>query len=229
MAKIEIFPVNKGVCTALFVNLDLLVASIWCSMDKKVLYRKFREDADYLVKKLRESDENAFTFLFDTYGKSLYFYCNSILKNSTFGKDVVQESFVGLWERRKDFLALLPVRVFLYQTARNKCMDLLKHEQVVYKHEAALTQKFSEDFWDEKMIEEEMLGEIYRAIDELPPECRRVFRLGLEGLSNQEIADSLSISLNTVKTQKQRAMAALKRRFGAGILIVLWGMFDWFN
>ena len=195
-------------------------------MDKKMQYRKFKEDANYLVKRLRDSDEEAFAFLFDTYGKSLYFYCNSILKNSTFGEDVVQESFVNLWERRKDFVALLPVRVFLYQTARNKCMDLLKHEQVIHKHEASLVKEFSEDFLDEKMIEEEMLGEIYRAIDELPSECGRVFRLGLEGLSNQEIADTLSISVNTVKTQKQRAMTVLKKRFSTGMLLVLLGMTD---
>ena len=124
---------------------------------------------------------------------------------------------------------LLPIRVFLYQTARNKCLDLLKHEQVVHKHEAALIQELSEDSLDEKMIEEEVLGEIYRAIDELPPECRRVFRLGLEGLSNQEIADSLSISINTVRTQQQRAMIVLKKRFSMGTLLVLFGMVDLFN
>ena len=126
-------------------------------------------------------------------------------------------------------MSLLPIRVFLYQTARNKCLDLLKHEQVVHKHEAALIQELSEDSLDEKMIEEEVLGEIYRAIDELPPECRRVFRLGLEGLSNQEIADSLSISINTVRTQKQRAMIVLKKRFSMGTLLVLFGMVDLFN
>lgn len=92
-----------------------------------------------------------------------------------------------------------------------------------------MIQELSEDSLDEKMIEEEVLGEIYRAIDELPPECRRVFRLGLEGLSNQEIADSLSISINTVRTQKQRAMAVLKKRFSMGILLVLLGMVDLFN
>ena len=181
-------------------------------------YRKFRHNVDYLVRRLQDGDE-----------KSLYFYCNSILKNSTFSEDIVQESFVTLWERRQDFMSLLPIRVFLYQTARNKCLDLLKHEQVVHKHEAALIQELSEDSLDEKMIEEEVLGEIYRAIDELPPECRRVFRLGLEGLSNQEIADSLSISINTVRTQKQRAMIVLKKRFSMGTLLVLFGMVDLFN
>ena len=89
-------------------------------MNLNVQNKRFREEPEYLVKRLRESDENAFAFLLDAYGKSLYFYCNSILKNDTFAEDIVQESFVRLWERRKNFVQLLPIRVFLYQTARNK-------------------------------------------------------------------------------------------------------------
>ena len=169
-------------------------------MNQSVQNKRFREEPEYLVKRLRESDENAFAFLLDTYGKSLYFYCNSIL----------------------------PIRVFLYQTARNKCLDLLKHEQVVHKYEADIVRELSEDFLDEKMIEEEMLGQLYRAIEELPTECARVFKLGLEGLSNQEIADTLSVSIHTVKTQKQRAMSVLKQRFGIGTILVMFGMTDFF-
>ena len=63
-------------------------------MNLNVQNKRFREEPEYLVKRLRESDENAFAFLLDTYGKSLYFYCNSILKNDTFAEDIVQESFV---------------------------------------------------------------------------------------------------------------------------------------
>ena len=164
-----------------------------------------------------------------TLSDNLYRFALKSLRDEELAKDIVQESFVTLWERRQDFMSLLPIRVFLYQTARNKCLDLLKHEQVVHKHEAALIQELSEDSLDEKMIEEEVRGEIYRAIDELPPDCRRVFRLGVEGLWIQEIADSLSISINTVRTQKQRAMAVLKKRFSMGILLVLLGMVDLFN
>lgn len=175
------------------------------------------------MKRLREGDEYAFAYLLDTYGKSLYFYCNSILKDDVFAEDVVQESFVSLWERRKDFMVLLPIRVFLYQTAKNKCLDLLKHQQVVHKHESDVIRELSDDSLDEKMIEEELLGQLYRAVEELPTECARVFKLGLEGMSNQEIADTLGISIHTVKTQKQRAMSTLKSRFGVGVLLVIFG------
>lgn len=56
-----------------------------------------------------------------------------------------------------------------------------------------------------------------------------VLGLGLEGLSNQEIADALSVSIHTVKTQKQRAMAVLKRRFSTGVLLVFFWMTDFFS
>ena len=190
-------------------------------IDRSLQNKRFREEPDYLVKRLRESDEEALAFLLTTYGKSLYFYCNSILKNDVFSEDIVQESFMSLWERRKDFVALLPIRVFLYQSARNKCLDQLKHQQVIEKHENELIRELSEDTLDEKMIEEELLGQLYRAIEELPTECARVF--GLEGLSNQEIADTLKVSIHRVKTQKQRAMTTLKNRFGAGVVLVVFG------
>lgn len=198
-------------------------------MDRKQQKKRFQEEPEYLVKRLRDSDEYAFAFLLNTYGKSLYFYCNSILKNDTFAEDIVQESFVCFWERRKDFIQLLPIRVFLYQTAKNKCLDLLKHEAVVLKHETDVIRELNDDCLDEKMIEEEVLGEIYRAIEELPTECARVFKLGLEGLSNQEIADTLSVSIHTVKTQKQRAMAVLKHRFGMETILVVLGVTEFFS
>lgn len=198
-------------------------------MDRKQQKKRFQEEPEYLVKRLRDSDEYAFAFLLNTYGKSLYFYCNSILKNDTFAEDIVQESFVCFWERRKDFIQLLPIRVFLYQTAKNKCLDLLKHEAVVLKHETDVIRELNDDCLDEKMIEEEVLGEIYRAIEELPTECARVFKLGLEGLSNQEIADTLSVSIHTVKTQKQRAMVVLKHRFGMETILVVLGVTEFFS
>ena len=77
-------------------------------IDRSLQNKRFREEPDYLVKRLRESDEEALAFLLTTYGKSLYFYCNSILKNDVFSEDIVQESFMSLWERRKDFVTRVP-------------------------------------------------------------------------------------------------------------------------
>ncbi|MDD2242788.1 MAG: sigma-70 family RNA polymerase sigma factor, partial [Bacteroidales bacterium] len=60
-------------------------------------------------------------------------------------------------------------------------------------------------------IESEVLWEVFSKVEQLPAECKKVFKLSyLENMSNQEIADMLSISVNTVKSQKSRAKQLLK-------------------
>ena len=72
------------------------------------------------------------------------------------------------------------------------------------------------------VLKAEVWGEVYRAIASLPEGCRNVFKLSyLEGLKNQEIADELKISINTVKTQKARALELLKLRLKPEAFLLL--------
>ena len=184
-------------------------------------YQKFQGNPDYLLECLKKRDGQAFAFLFDCHGKSLYFYCNAILKSNDQAEDVVQESFISLWKMVSDLPTLLSIRAFLYKTARNASLDVLKHQQIVEKHKAALAIEWQEESLDAKMIEEELLGQLYQAIEKLPEGCAQVFRMSMTGMSNQEIADTLSISINTVKTQKQRAIQALRNLLGTSFSMVV--------
>ena len=63
------------------------------------------------------------------------------------------------------------------------------------------------------IIRAEFYGELYRAINTLPPECRKIFTmLYLEGKTVRETAEELGLALTTVKTQKVRGLAALKKK-----------------
>ncbi len=63
------------------------------------------------------------------------------------------------------------------------------------------------------IIETEVLDAVYLSIDQLPEGCRNILKMTfLEEMKNQEVADKLGISVNTVKTQKQRAVQLLKLR-----------------
>ena len=64
------------------------------------------------------------------------------------------------------------------------------------------------------MIEEELYRRLFKVIDELPPRCREVFLLHLEGKGNEEIPHSLQITLLPVKTQKKRAMRYIREQLG---------------
>jgi RNA polymerase sigma factor (sigma-70 family) len=60
------------------------------------------------------------------------------------------------------------------------------------------------------IIEEETHRLIYNAINELPAQCRKVLLLSINGLKNNDIAQELDITVNTVKTQKKIAYKQLK-------------------
>ncbi|MDR0544329.1 MAG: sigma-70 family RNA polymerase sigma factor [Odoribacteraceae bacterium] len=183
-------------------------------MRENEIYRTFERDDDRLLDALAKGNREAIAYLFDAKAKSLCFYCREILRDEALAEDVVQEVFVRLWETPRRFPSRLAAHAFLYRVGRNLALDLLKHRLVQRRHEPAIARELSDDSLDQKLIEEELLGELHRAIGQLPAECARVFRLSLAGAGNREIADRLSISIHTVKTQKQRAMAALRERLG---------------
>lgn len=183
-------------------------------MHEKVSYRHFEEDAAFLLDTLARGKEEAIAYLFDTRARSLWFYCREILGDEALAEDVVQECFVRLWQGRRRFPDVVSVHAYLYRVGRNLSFDLLKHRRVRRQHDPTITRELSESFLDEKLIEEELLGELSRAVESLPAECARVFKLSLAGFGNLEIAARLSISIHTVKTQKRRALVALKARFG---------------
>lgn len=69
------------------------------------------------------------------------------------------------------------------------------------------------------IIRSEVLEIVYKAIESLPDSCQLIFKKTyLEGFSNMDVAEELNISINTVKTQKQRGMKALKAKLNPDII-----------
>lgn len=67
---------------------------------------------------------------------------------------------------------------------------------------------------EEDTNEEEVYRLLFRAIDKLPARCREIFLLHMDGKKNEEIATVLGISIETVKTQKKRAIQSIKEQMG---------------
>jgi RNA polymerase sigma-70 factor (ECF subfamily) len=75
------------------------------------------------------------------------------------------------------------------------------------------------------IIRAEFYGELYRAIHTLPPECRKIFTmLYIEGKTVRETAEELGLALSTVKTQKARGLAALKKKLRPYLYCLLMAM-----
>lgn len=159
-----------------------------------------------------EEDE-IFRNLFIDYYPSLISFALYYVGDKTIAEDLVQEVFVKLWETRERWSAVDDFSAYVYQMVRFKCFNYLRAEKI--RNEA--TRSFTEEIDITEInnyIAEETFRLVMNSMEDLPPACRTVFSLTLEGYSAKEIAEKLDIAVETVKKQKQIARKILKEKFG---------------
>ena len=159
-----------------------------------------------------EEDE-IFRNLFIDYYPSLISFALYYVGDKTIAEDLVQEVFVKLWETRERWSAVGDFSAYVYHMVRFKCFNYLRAEKI--RNEA--TRSFTEEVDITEInnyIAEETFRLVMNSMEDLPPACRTVFSLTLEGYSAKEIAEKLDIAVETVKKQKQIARKILKEKFG---------------
>lgn len=165
------------------------------------------------LEKLRNSQESALAYLIEIYFPVLRKYAYKIINNEAEAEDVITESFIKIWERREAFSTFSELKAFLYVTVKNTCLNLLRHHQRekvrhIYFHQEENTSSLDE------FIYEEMLAEIRKSIAKLPIKMQKVFILSyFNKLTNEQIADYLNLSNQTVRNQKAKALKALREVF----------------
>ena len=175
------------------------------------------------IERLINGDEKVFKSLFDhsyigMVQRAVY-YTNDL----NAAEDIVQEVFMRLWEKRGELKSVQNLEGYLLLSVKNRCLNYLKHEEVERRHAEILLQEQNEEDEDYRLMREELYRELHRTVDELPKRCRQVFELHLQGKKNEEIAQVLELSVETVKTQKKKAMYFLRERLGKSyyLLIIL--------
>lgn len=180
-----------------------------------------------IIKHIKKGERKAFKEVFDAYFHALSAFGYKFVPDPPAVEDMVQEAFISFWQKRQDFDHLATLKSFLYTSVRNKCLNHLKHQAVRKKHEADLVFELESDHsFSRHVIEEDTFNQLLAEIRLLPESAREIMILAFNGLKNQEIADELDISINTVKTQKKIAYSKLKQklepRFEAVLLNLLW-------
>ncbi len=151
-------------------------------------------------------------------------FANKFLDDLEIAKDLVQDTFVIIWDRFESFECKNHIKSYLYKSLRNTIINHLKHNEVINKYiDNKINNLRSDPTFLDYVIEQETHHIIYNAIEQLPENQKRVINLSLMGLSNEEIAAEMNISLNTTKTHKARAYKQLKSSLGNiySILLIL--------
>lgn len=170
-----------------------------------------REEREVIIR-FKAGEENAFHWLYGKYAAVLRYFAAKYISDPDTVEDVVQDAFVNLWERRKGFESEVSIKSWLYKSVRNDCLNVLRHQQVHQKYSLYEQDKdHSESFLDH-VFEAEVFKILLSVFNELPPACRQVYKMSLEGMKHEEIARKLNISVNTVKKHKNNANHFLQSR-----------------
>lgn len=164
-----------------------------------------------LLKRLSRGDEQAFEALFRTWYGPLVVFANRFLHDQMEAENIVQVLFINIWERRKT-IKVESWKSYLKVAVRNRCMNYLSRQ----KHHLSIDEQLPlpDDDPGEELPDQELLDEINRAIDRMPPQRQRIFKMGrFGGLKYREIAAQLGISPKTVEVQMGQALKYLRELF----------------
>ena len=152
--------------------------------------------------------------LFRTYYARLCVFGTRMTGDAGLAEDLVQEAYLNCWKARMSFNDEQVAKSYLYTSVRNACLNHARHLKVVKKYEAsALPEDITSSNIIEDIVRAEVMGEMHAAIEGLPEGARTVLKLAFfESLRNDEIAERLGVSVNTIKTQKARALQLLRLR-----------------
>ena len=180
-----------------------------------------------IVRRIRDGDVEAFSSLFRRYYEPLCFFAVRYLHDLQSAEGIVQDVFVRVWESRETLGIQSSLKSYLYAAVRNSCLNQIKHEDYSTSLDDEAERPDSERSQPDHQLESTELAEaLEEAMNTLAPGCRQIFAMAkYDGLSYQEIAEVLDISINTVKTQLKRALKSLSiklQHFQMLLLFIRW-------
>jgi RNA polymerase sigma-70 factor (ECF subfamily) len=174
---------------------------------------------DRLITGIASAQTEALGVLYDRYGRLVYSLAVRILNDEGLAEEVTQDVFTQCWNKAGQYRSEQgKVITWLTSMARNRSIDLLRRRNVRPEgHQVGWADGTSPDLPDPLDVEaavevDQDRHRLLTAIAVLPDEQKRVLALSyFQGLSHQEISDTLGEPLGTVKTRLRLAMQKLRQ------------------
>lgn len=171
------------------------------------------KDTKRLLELIGEGDSKAFEQLFNLYWEPLFAAAMHRLRSRELSKDVLQELFVDLWEKRKVLDIRTNIRGYLFTALKHRIINQIKSEAVRENYERMTIQFYETNSLatDHQISRNDLETEIGKQMKRLPNRCREVFELSrIEHMSHREISERLNISPKTVENHIGRALKILR-------------------
>lgn len=174
-------------------------------------------DDTTLLTGFQNGDAWAEKMVFDRYFEPLTLYAERITRDLSAAEDIAVEAITKSIDRRERFAALPKLKSFLYQVVHNASINHVTadkrhhaiHERI--RAESAGGGGEETEVRELEALRAEVLQEIYREIDHLPDQCGKIFKMiFLEQLDNEAISSRLGLNVQTIRSQKHRAIGLIR-------------------
>lgn len=172
----------------------------------------------YIIKGIQKGDPQAFKMLMKKYFSELADFAYHYVKSSQTAKDVVQDVFANIWERKDSWHPNQSIKMYLYQSVKNEALKKIRDQKTEKKYIKAYSteRKSWRVFPRELENADQFKKDVQRAIQELPDRARMAYKLHRrDGLTYKEIAKVMEISHKTVESQISRALKILRNKLSS--------------
>ena len=166
-----------------------------------------------LVSQVREGNQYAFSILFARYYGDVMNYCATFIPDRNECEDIVQNIFMGIWEKRNLFSIRVPFKSYLLMSARHDCFDAIKHEKIVKQHVVEVLDTPEAANWDidHYLLHSELESKIKVLLQLYEPRAVEIFKMSrFENIKYDEIAEKLNISRRTVEVKVANVLKYLR-------------------
>lgn len=155
----------------------------------------------------------SFESLYRKYQPSLVSYACYIVQSNRDAKELVNDVFVSVWNKRVDLPMDDSLKSYLFKAVKHRCLNHQRKKNLDTLPDNHV-QRVSSYKADHFILEKEHAQFIAHTMNSLPPKCKQVFSMSrIDQLSNAEISDLLNISIKTVEAQITKAIKIFRKKW----------------
>jgi len=160
---------------------------------------------------LKSGNREYFNVIYAQFHTKLYHYIFSRTQSAYLAQEVVQLTFIRLWENRTGLADELTIDIQLFRIAKTILIDQLRKDKVRLKYSESVSSTASYSYEDNQIADRDTIRLIFKKLENLPVMRKKVFTLSrIQGLSYKQIAEQLSISPKTVENHISKAIKQLR-------------------
>lgn len=185
------------------------------------------------IHKFWVSDEaNFFERMYRDYFTRTLFFARQYLSDPEEARDIAQETFLTLWEKRAEIRPDLSIQAFILTITRHKCLNALRKKIAEQKYSDSLTARetmadysaLADDTFDTVQMQEleRLIGQ---ALSELPEKTRTIHTMSRDQeMTYEEIAQKIGLSVKSVEYHMSKALAHMRNKLKDYLILLCFGL-----